>query len=168
MFKWHACYCASFVKTSAVRYTTVPQPNYSEIQWWFHWWHVELVMYFILLLFLITLLSIHHDAWIIFGGQKERKKRIFTVWLSKTHLVEDCLLAAVCGRFSQMKSLSAVSPYSRPTPESFWIVWTQSRYEFVTSRHFIWGCRQSFLTKRRGGCKLRSARFSFLQPFSKN
>lgn len=98
----------------------------------------------------------------------KKKKRIFTVWLSKTHLVEDCLLAAVCGRFSQMKSLSAVSPYSRPTPESLWIVWTQSRYEFVTSRHFIWGCRQSFLTKRRGGCKLRSARFSFLQPFSKN
>lgn len=43
------------------------------------------------------------------------KKKSFSVWLSKTHLVEDCLLAAVCGKFSQMKSLSAVSSYSRPT-----------------------------------------------------
>lgn len=51
---------------------------FSEIQWWFHWWHIELVMYFIRLLFLITLLSIHHAAWIIFGwvsGQKEKKEK---------------------------------------------------------------------------------------------
>lgn len=51
---------------------------FSDIQWWFHWWHIELVMYFIRLLFLITLLSIHHAAWIIFGwvsGQKEKKRK---------------------------------------------------------------------------------------------
>lgn len=87
------------------------------------------------------------------------KKKKYPFDFLKTHLVGDCLLTAVCGRFSQMKSLSAVSPYSRPAPESLRIVRTQSRYEFVTSCHFILGCRQSSLTKRRRGCKLCSARF---------
>lgn len=33
---------------------------------------------------------------------------------------------------------------SRPSPQSPWIVRTQSRYEFVTCRHFILSCRQVF------------------------
>lgn len=87
----------------------------------------------------------------------------------KAHLVGDCLVASVCGKLSQMKSLSAVSPYSRPTLESLWIVGTQSRYEFVTFCHFILGCRQSSLTKQHSAWKLCSARFFFSVrlPYSK-
>lgn len=64
---------------------------------------------------------------------EEEEKKLLTVWLSQNmHLVKDCLFAAACGKFSEMKSLSAVSPYSWPTLKSAWIVWRQSRYEFVT------------------------------------
>lgn len=53
-----------------------------------------------------------YDLTFIESGNK---KPSFYVWLSKTHLVKNCLLSAVCGKFSQMKSLSAVSSYSWPT-----------------------------------------------------
>lgn len=77
-----------------------------------------------------------------------KKQKYSIVWLSQhTHLVEGCLLAAVCGKFSEMKSLSAMLPYSWATPESLWIVWTQSRYEFVTSRHFYLGLQAVFSHK---------------------
>lgn len=69
----------------------------------------------------------------LFTGKNEEKQKLLTVWLSQNmRLVKDCLFAAACGKFSEMKSLSAVSPYSWPTLKSARIVWRQSRYEFVT------------------------------------
>lgn len=67
-----------------------------------------------LLLFLIILMYSCHVVWPNFHWVRDQKKS-FYLWLSKTHLVKNCLLAAVCGKFSQMKSLSAMSSYSWPT-----------------------------------------------------
>lgn len=96
--------------------------------------------------FLITLivsLSLHIVHIVqIRKKQPPQKKKSFTVSLSQNiHRAEHCLFAAA---LRQMKSLSAASPYSRPSPKSPWIVRTQSRYEFVTCRHFILSCRQLF------------------------
>lgn len=77
--------------------------------------------------------------------KNNQKKKSFTVSLSQNiHRAKHCLFAAACRTLRQMKSLSAASPYSRPCPKSPWIVRTQSRYEFVTCRHFISSCRQVF------------------------
>lgn len=77
--------------------------------------------------------------------KQPKKKKSFTVSLSQNiHRAKHCLFAAACRTLRQMKSPSAASPYSRPSPKSPWIVRTQSRYEFVTCRHFILSCRQLF------------------------
>lgn len=104
---------------------------------------------------------------VYFSRQQIVKRNLPVLDFFKIHLVRDCLFAAVCGKFSQMKSLSTVSPYSWPTPESLWIVRTQSRYEFVTPCHFILSCRQSLFTKPHSNCKLFSDRV-FPLHFRKN
>lgn len=94
---------------------------------------------------LIFSLSLHIVHIVQIRKKTAKKKKSFTVWLSQNiHRAKHCLFAAACRTLRQMKSLSAASPDSRPSPKSPRVVRTQSRYEFVTCRHFILSCRQLF------------------------
>lgn len=106
------------------------------------------------------------DVWSLswVGGQKKKSSPPVFDFLRRI-LLRIVSLLARCSVWQVQPDeipVSLVTLFPRPTPESLWIVRTQSRYEFVTSCHFILGCRQSFLTKRHSDCTLRSARFFFL------